>query len=164
MPTPCDCGGDSSPAQGASAPGAAGDAAPRALLVDVDDSLVGLLVTWLAAEGVQTVAARSADPAPAGDFDLAIVDVPFPKQGGVDCVRRIASRHPGVPVLALSPTFFSGVDCHGPVARALGAACVLPSPVSREALTRAVRGLLSRHPRSRPSGSDALSDRDPRQA
>jgi CheY-like chemotaxis protein len=141
---PCGCG--TGPA--ASTPRAARDSNARRVveLVDVDAALQGLLETWLRDEGIEVVepgsAAATTVPTAAA-IDLVIVDVPFPRQGGVDLIRRIASRHPAVPVLALSSTFFSGVECCGPVARALGVACVLPKPVTREALAAAVRRVLS---------------------
>jgi len=39
--------------------------------------------------------------------------------------------------------FFSGVECRGAVARALGVASVLPKPVTHDALIGAIRPLLS---------------------
>lgn len=115
----------------------------RVLLVDVDSALIELIETWLAAEGYAVLHASTApDSAPVDQVDLAIVEVPFPRQAGVDCARRVGERHPGVPILALSSTFFAGVECNGPVARALGVACVLPKPVPRDALIRAVHRLM----------------------
>lgn len=134
------------------APPAAADAAAqpapaeRVLLVDVDGALVGLLASWLADEGCEVVTARSCREANAEGFALAIVELPFPKQGGGDCVRRLSERYPGVPIVALSSTFFPGVECCGAVARALGAACVLPSPVPRETLIGALRQVRRRVP------------------
>jgi two-component system, OmpR family, response regulator len=118
--------------------------APRVLLVEADTPLIELLDTWLAAEGWRVITESDDHPVATEPADLVIVDVPFPRQGGVDLIRRIASSHPMTPILALSSTFFAGIECCGPVARELGVACVLPQPASREALIQAVRRLLSR--------------------
>ena len=80
-----------------------------------------------------------------GPAALAIVDVPFTRHGGHEVVQRVAAQYPGVPILALSPTFFSNVKCGGNCARALGVDGVLPKPVARDALIDAVRNLLQRH-------------------
>ena len=116
---------------------------PRVLVIDADCALTALLDEWLAALGCSVAHAASGADSP-GHFDIAIVDVPYPRRGGVDLVARIAARHPDTPILALSPNFFAGVECHGPVARALGVACVLPKPATSEALTKAVKRLLPR--------------------
>ena len=79
-------------------------------------------------------------------FDVAIVDVPFPRHGGVDLIQRVATAHPSAPIVALSSAFFADVSWYGAVARGLGVACALPKPVAHEALTNAIRNLL---PRSR---------------
>lgn len=117
-------------------------AAPRRVLViDSDPALFGLLQQWLGECGciaVDASAARKEDR-----FDLVIVDIPFPRQGGVELAKRIANEYPSAPILALSSCFFAGIACTGAVARTLGVARVLPKPVSRDTLISTVRTALS---------------------
>ncbi len=121
-----------------------GGGAPRVLLVDADSALVELLREWLQEQGCRVLADPGDTLGAEGAFDLVIVDIAYPRQGGAQRVQRIAQAHPGTPILALSTMFFACVDCYGAVARALNVACVLPKPASREALNKAVGQLLSR--------------------
>lgn len=112
------------------------------LLVDADPLLACLLEEWLAAEGLATHTVPPAGGASA--CRLVIVDLPYPRRGGVDSIREVASRHPGVPIIALSPTLFSSVESCGTVSRALGVDCVLAKPTTRERLLSAVRRFVAR--------------------
>lgn len=116
----------------------------RVRLIDADPTSRDLIGQWLASMDCTLVAEPAGDDDPPPLADLVIVDVPFPRCGGVDLVRRIASLHPATPILALSTNFFSGIECCGPVARTLGVDCVLPKPANREALARAVQRVLPR--------------------
>lgn len=112
----------------------------RVLLVGADTELAGLLQAWLDAldcDVVDDLGARDAG------CDAAIVDIPFPRQEGRELVQDILRRHPDTPILAVSSMFFACVECFGQVSRALGVSCVLPKPLSREALLDAVRRLLA---------------------
>jgi len=136
-PDPCGCP-DAAPAVAANA----GRSAPyRVCVIDTDPAWRVLLEEWLSDLGCAIVPDTDADAAPQR-VDMLIVDVPFPRQGGVDLVQRVASRHPATPIVALSSTFFSRIECCGPVARALGVDCVLPKPATREAINAAVRRVL----------------------
>lgn len=114
----------------------------RILVVDDDQAMVELLDEWLGAEGFEVIH----DHATAVDFgrgyDLAIVDVPFPRQGGIDRIAYLAGRCAKAPIIAVSATFFSGVACSGAIMQQLGVASVLPKPLSREVLLNVVRRLL----------------------
>lgn len=118
-------------------------AAPRILVVDADRLTLGLLEEWLRTAGYEVVKGRTDDAVAPQGVALAIVDVPFARSG-VERLQRFAGRHAGTPILALSPTFFSNVQCRGDCARSLGVAGVLPKPIAREALIAAIEGLL--HP------------------
>ena len=124
------------------APGSASDAAQgglRILIVGADATLFALLEEWFGAcecvlEQVQARAGAAGD----GRFDLVIVDVPFPRQGGAEAIRRVVREQPGTPIIMLSSSFFAGVEATGAVARNLGVDAVLPKPLKREALQDAV--------------------------
>ena len=111
----------------------------RVLVVDADPALYGLLEEWLAEEGCRVVPDH-ADLAP----HLVLLDLPLPRQDGVNLVKQLRARHPGAPIVALSSNFFARVEANGAVARALGVAAVLPKPLAREALIGILRRLLPR--------------------
>ena len=115
---------------------------PRVLLLDLEPALGGLVAEWLAALGIATVAATAVSPESLRPAALAIVDVAFPRQDGAPRLQALTKALPGMPLLALSPTFFAGVAGSATVARRLGVAEVLPTPVRRDDLIAAVRRLL----------------------
>lgn len=120
--------------------------ASRALVVDADRALVDLLDEWLGTLGIEVIHEdlAGADPALGENYDMAIVDVPFPRHDGAGRIASVMKEHPATPILAVSAAFFPCVASCGAVARELGVACVLPKPLAREALLSAVRCLLQR--------------------
>lgn len=117
--------------------------AARVLLVDIEPALAGLLAEWLqqAGIGVQAAHGAQANALPCR-ADLLVIDIPFPRQGPTPRLQALALAWPGTPILALSATFFAGVAARGDVARQLGVAAVLATPVSRDDWVAAVRRLL----------------------
>ena len=126
----------------AAAPRSASQGPFRVCVIDGDSAWRVLLEEWLQGLGCDVVPQAGDADAPAPTVDLVIIDLPFPRQGGVDLVKRITSRHPATPIVALSSSFFSRIECCGAVARGLGVDCVLPKPATREALAAAVRRVL----------------------
>jgi DNA-binding response OmpR family regulator len=121
---------------------AADDVPRNILVVDMDHALLGLLDEWLGAAGLRVVS--DAEALNGESCSLVIVDLPNPRNASDGLLRAIGRDHPGVPVIALSSTFFPRIDRTGTVARALGVACALPKPVSRESLLGVVQSLLDR--------------------
>jgi len=115
----------------------------RALVVDADPALLGLLEEWLGAQGCSVEGEGSSGETLPDGFDLVVVDVPSPRQGGMELLKRVAKEHSRVPILVLSSSFYPGIETTGAVARALGVAGVLPKPLARETLVAAVRRLLA---------------------
>jgi DNA-binding response OmpR family regulator len=115
----------------------------QVLLVDVEPALAALVGEWLADAGAARVRAATLDDA-AGPAGLALIELPFPREGGAERVRRLAAALPGVPLIALSPAFQSGGGARGALARSLGVHGVVAAPVTREALLAAVSAALGR--------------------
>lgn len=113
----------------------------RVLVADADCALFGLLEEWFVASGWQLAGVCGPDDLTVDGYDLIVVDVPFPRQGTA-MLKALAAEHPGTPIIALSSSFFPGVESTGAVARELGVAAVLPKPVTREALIAAARRAL----------------------
>lgn len=144
-PRPDDPSGRPRDEPGADAPAADPPRPPtrcQVLLVDADPLLARLIEEWLAPEGLAVLTAPMV--AAAAACCLVIVDLPYPRRTGVDSIREVASRHPGVPIIALSPTVFASVDSCGTVSRSLGVDCVLAKPTTRERLLCAVRKFVTR--------------------
>ena len=119
------------------------DASPPLIrVIDADRATLDLLHEWLSSAGFTVAGGSDVENPVRGAAVLAIVDVPFTRHGGNEVIRRVTAQYPDIPILALSPTFFSNVKCSGNCARALGVAGVLPKPVARDALIDAIRGLL----------------------
>jgi DNA-binding response OmpR family regulator len=119
-------------------------ARPRALIVDADPALAALIEEWLDEHGWCATRDAEGEAPIANGYDVIVLDVPYARRDGLELVGRVAARHPGTPIVALSASFFAGVDSSASIARSLGAACVLPKPLAREALIAALRRVLPR--------------------
>jgi CheY-like chemotaxis protein len=118
----------------------------RVLVVGADPATFDLLDEWLAEADCHVAADSPHDAGPANGYALVVVDVPYPRHRPCEVLQRVAARHDGTPVLALSATFHCGVDLCGEVARSLGVAGVLAKPIRRDALVSAVRRLCGASP------------------
>jgi DNA-binding NarL/FixJ family response regulator len=116
--------------------------APRPLhaqLIDVEPATTELIELWLGAEGWLL---RS-DAEPGDAVDIIVVELAFPRHADRQRIRTLSEVWPDAPVIVLSPTFFADVPAHGDVARQLGVAAVLATPLSRDGLRSTVARLLA---------------------
>ena len=60
--------------------------------MDADPALAELLEEWLAREGCRAVRERP---------DLVLVDLPFPRERGLQVLKRLGAAYPDIPVVAM---------------------------------------------------------------
>jgi DNA-binding response OmpR family regulator len=101
-----------------------------------------LLREWLTGAGYRVHARTLRDPPRNYTADLVIVSVYMPKHAGAQLIREIQTVHPGVPLIAISGQFRSGLSAGGATAQSLGAQLVIAKPLVRRDLLDAVRGII----------------------
>lgn len=117
---------------------------PRILLVEDDPTTNAFMRAALEAlpATVQTARSQAEALAPAGPFDLCLVDANLPDGRGEDLLQRLRARQPRVPALAHTAD-------HSPALHAAlcasGFAAVVIKPVTAAALRQAVLGVLELH-------------------
>ena len=103
-----------------------------------------LLKEWLGEAGYRVSALAPRDKPPELAADLVVVSVYMPKHVGAQMVREIRLAHPGVPVIALSGQFRSGLCDVGATAQGLGVEQVIAKPLSRADLLASTRAIMCR--------------------
>ena len=112
----------------------------RVLFVDDEDELVSAVVERLVLRGISAAGATSGAQAlellASDPFDVVVLDVKMPGIGGLDVIRTINERHPGLKVVLMTG--------HGSVEDSelglrLGAVAYLQKPVDLDTLLEIVR-------------------------
>ena len=136
-------------------------AASRARILVVDDSpdTLELVQRNLASQDYVVHTASSAADALAllgsTAVDLVVTDVRMPGLSGIDLVREVRARHPGIELIVITgyATIEGAVE-----ALQLGAWDYLAKPFTDEELFQAVRRVLARRPALRPKPASALTE------
>jgi DNA-binding response OmpR family regulator len=124
------------------------------IVIYEDDFFMGaLLREWLSEAGYGVRLAAQLDVRPDCQADLVIVSVYMPKNSGAEWVREIQAAYPGVPMIAISGQFRSGLSSAGAIARALGVQQAIAKPLVRSDLLDAVRGMIGTSAAARASKS-----------
>jgi DNA-binding NtrC family response regulator len=126
----------------------------RILVVDDDAGQRSLLETFLRAQGFRTQAADSGAAALAllerGSFGLIISDVRMPGMSGIETLRRVREKHPGLPVLLV--TAFADIRTAVAAMRD-GAVNYLAKPIDLDELMTSVRRALGSEAVAMPAAS-----------
>jgi CheY-like chemotaxis protein len=114
----------------------------RIAIYEENDLMRALLTEWLSGAGYRVRAAAPNRVPRGGADDLVLVSIYMPKDGGAHFLRDIRDAHPGIPLIAISAQFRSGLSAAGPTAEVLGVQRVLAKPLSRADLLDAVSDIL----------------------
>ncbi|MEC7474337.1 MAG: response regulator, partial [Pseudomonadota bacterium] len=129
------------------------------LLIDDDQELCELLISWLAQEGFVARAChdgQSAKQALAQHPPAAVVlDVMLPDGSGLELLKQLRSEHPELPVLMLSGR---GEPLDRILGLELGADDYLAKPCDPRELTARLRAVLRRRPPAAPPRPRARGD------
>ena len=119
---------------------------PDILVIEDDAIMREALAEWLEAAGYRV---RTADDGNAGLAAvnaaapaLVITDIYLPGTSGTVVIAELKQHHPGIPVIAISGLFESGLGINAHYAVALGAARALAKPFKHGELLAAVEELL----------------------
>ncbi|WP_312289458.1 response regulator transcription factor [Stutzerimonas nitrititolerans] len=123
------------------------------LLIDDDQELCELLVSWLAQEGFVAHACHDGQSARAALRELSpaavVLDVMLPDGSGLELLKQLRSEHPNLPVLMLSGR---GEPLDRILGLELGADDYLAKPCDPRELTARLRAVLRRsQPPATPS-------------
>ena len=118
------------------------------LLIDDDEELCELLVSWLSQEGFQVRACHDGSTARKAlnesSPDAVVLDVMLPDGSGLELLKQLRSDHPDLPVLMLSAR---GEPLDRILGLELGADGYLAKPCDPRELTARLRAVLRRsHP------------------
>lgn len=120
--------------------------APDILVIEDDRIMREALAEWLEAAGYRV---RTVDDAEAGLAvvsmaapALVVTDIHLPGTSGAIVIAELKRHHPGIPVIAISGLFESGLGINADHAVALGAARALAKPFKHGELLAAVAELL----------------------
>jgi CheY-like chemotaxis protein len=123
-----------------------GKANPRLLVVDDDKLVRETVCRVLVSAGYEVTAASEGEEAmtmlEAGAADVVIVDIFMPKMDGLEVIREIRARWPGVRILAMSGGSQRINTDMLSAARAFGADTSLAKPFLPSDLVAALRRLL----------------------
>jgi len=111
------------------------------VVYEEDPQMRNLLAEWLAADGYAVHPARPGQRVAAA-ADLVICSVTMPRRAGAGLLREIRRAHAGVPLIAMSAQFRTGLAPLGPAARALGVERVIAKPATRGELLDAVHAMI----------------------
>jgi len=117
---------------------------PQVLLIDDDETLLGLLSDYLLQEGfsvrVENDASRGVVAALSGDFAIVVLDVMMPRLNGLEVLRRIR-QHSTLPILMLTAR---GDDVDRITGLELGADDYVAKPCTPRELVARIRAILRR--------------------
>ena len=118
----------------------------RILVIDDDPGMRGLLLEVLSHAGHTIFIAADGREGTAlldrRSIDLIITDVLMPNQDGIETMSKIRRSHPTLPIIVMTGGNQLGSDYYLRIAKALGAARVLPKPFHLDDLLRHVKELL----------------------
>ena len=115
----------------------------KQIVIYEEDHLTRTLVQeWLSEAGYGVYPCAPRDAHGKQTADLVIVSLYMPKHAGARCISDIKRSHPGVPLIAISGQFRSGLSAGGAAAQSLGVQQVIAKPLIHRDLLEAVQGTI----------------------
>jgi DNA-binding NtrC family response regulator len=115
---------------------------PKVLIIDDEEELVEALVERMEFRGIPVEGALNGREGlqrlAAGGFDVVVLDLMIPGISGVEVLRTIKERHPGVQVLLITG---HGTDPGGETEMPEGARSILLKPFSIQDLIRKIQDI-----------------------